>query len=218
MQGFTEISGQYSDFKSPLSEGEFFAIPAESSLPEGVKPVIDKSAGLCIGYLYGMNNIYHLYDIKGYYQAMYALSPESALFDPLDLLLVSGILAEPDGKASFLMRNGTIRAVNSGSAVLNMQIIPALMSRPDLNRKRKIKYAPLAARAMTERSRYIPAYILDRTIKKGKQTKIATAVYGGDLFTCFMKIKKFSNNGQCQDVNLNVIFDTDKKIIKEFNY
>ncbi|MBW5406050.1 hypothetical protein FNH25_04150 [Morganella morganii] len=218
MQHFNEISGQYSDFKSPLSEGEFFAIPAESSLPEGVKPVIDKSAGLCIGYLYGMNNIYHLYDIKGYYQAMYALPPEAALFDPLDLLLVSGILAEPDGQASFLMRNGTSRAVSSGGAVLNMQIIPALKGRPDLSRKIKIKYAPLAARAMTERSRYIPAYILDRAIKKGKQAKISTVVYGENLFTCSLKIKKFSNNGQCQDINLNVIFDTDKEIIKEFNY
>ncbi|RUT65236.1 hypothetical protein CKG00_01615 [Morganella morganii] len=218
MRNFDAISGQYCDFKSPLSKEDFFAIPAESSLPEGVKPVIDASAGLCIGYLYGMNQIYHLYDIRGYYLSMYAFPPESVLFDPLDLLLVSGVAAEPDGQASFLMRNGATRIVSSGRAVLNTQIIPALKSRLAADSTEKIKYSPLAARAMADRNRYIPDYILDKTIKDGKRTKITTEKNGEMLFVCSLQIKKSGNNGQYQYINLNVIVDTNKNIIKEFNY
>lgn len=218
MRKFNEISGQYSDFYSPLSGGEFFAIPAESALPEGVKPVIDVSAGLCIGYLYGMNKIYHLYDIRGSYLAMYALPQESVLFDPLDLLLVSGIVAEPDGQVAFLIRNGTTRAVSRGSSVLNIQMIPALKSRLAAGSSEKVKYSPLAARAMIERNRYIPDYILEFTIKNGNKVKITTEKNEENQIICLQKIKKYSHDGQCQDINLSVIFDTGKKMIKEFSY
>ncbi|KJF77214.1 hypothetical protein UA45_14150 [Morganella morganii] len=126
MNNFDEISGQYCSFKSPLNEGEFFAIQAGFVMPEGVKPVIDGSAGLCIGYLYGMGDIYHIYDINGYSQGVCTLAPESALSEPLDLLLVSGIVAEPDGRISLLMRYGSTRSVSSGSTLRDMPVIQAL--------------------------------------------------------------------------------------------
>lgn len=218
MRGFDEISGQYSDFNSPLSDGEFFAIPAEADLPEGVKPVIDVSAGLCIGYLYGMNQTYHLYDIRGHYQAMYVLPQGSALFDPLDLLLVSGVVTEPDGQAAFLTRNCTTRKVRSGSSVLNIQMIPSLKSRLNPDSSEKVKYSLPAARAMADKKRYIPDYIIKTTIKNGEKTKLTTEKNEKDPLICLLKIKKYSHNGQYQDINLRVIFDAGKKMIKEFNY
>ncbi|MDH0356592.1 hypothetical protein [Morganella sp. GD04133] len=218
MNNSDEISGQYCSFKSPLNEGEFFAIQAGFVMPEGVKPVIDGSAGLCIGYLYGMGDIYHVYDINGYSQGLCTLAPESALSEPLDLLLVSGIVAEPDGRISLLMRYGTIRSVSSGSTLRDMPVIQALKSKIIQHNTKRIRYSPLAIRAMAERHRYVPAYILDRAVKKGRRVKLTPAVCGGDLLTCLLKIRKYSHNGQYQDITLSVIVDGDRKIIKEFNY
>ncbi|MEG0279934.1 MAG: hypothetical protein RR510_10980 [Morganella sp. (in: enterobacteria)] len=219
MSNFDKADGQFHEFTSPLNEGDFFALPVESSVPEGVTPIIDESTGLCIGYLYGMNGVYHIYDINGHYQTVYEIPLESPLFDPLDLLLIGGVVAKLCGRTSLLMRGGATRAVSSGGVKLSMQIVSSLKSRLTLSSAAtKMKYSPQAARAMSDRSRYVPDYILSKVIRNGRQTEILIAASGEQFNKYSMTIKKYRYGGQLMDVYLNVIVDADKKIITEFNY
>ena len=126
--------GRVYDFKSPLVEGEYFALELTDTIPSGSVPVVDEDSGMCIGYLYGISGVYDVYDATGEYLGKYELPLVSPLIDPLDIILLGGWFVKNGAKLTTLLKGGGTSLVKAGTIKLTDHLISLLRGRLKIGR------------------------------------------------------------------------------------
>ncbi|HBH6859240.1 TPA: hypothetical protein KUM69_001901, partial [Proteus mirabilis] len=162
--------GRVYDFKSPLVEGEYFALELTDTIPSGSVPVVDEDSGMCIGYLYGISGVYDVYDATGEYLGKYELPLVSPLIDPLDIILLGGWFVKNGAKLTTLLKGGGTSLVKAGTIKLTDHLISLLRGRLKIGLSpRTLKFTPKAASHMAEAERYVPITIIEKAIRYGQR-------------------------------------------------
>ncbi|MDM3623238.1 hypothetical protein [Proteus mirabilis] len=194
--------GRVYDFKSPLVEGEYFALELTDTIPSGSIPVVDEDSGMCIGYLYGISGVYDVYDATGEYLGKYELPLVSPLIDPLDIILLGGWFVKNGAKLTTLLKGGGTSLVKAGTIKLTDHLISLLRGRLKIGLSpRTLKFTPKAASHMAEAERYVPITIIEKAIRYGQRgvdTKGRSALI---LKRYIIKIKKYRYSSKIKNLN-----------------
>lgn len=221
-----EYNGTEYNFTSPLPDNEYFSIIPENPLPALPSPIIDEESGLCIGYANERGGgIYDIYDIQGNLVTIQEIPLETSLIDPLDVVFLGALIFKGIrlGFHSFEAISTRGKLIRFSSSFTN-QLIGVLRGKLKFGLSPKaLKFTTTPAQHMSEPSRYIPVYILEKAVRYGKRMPDVKGNSGRILKKHEIRIKrtrlnKKYNPYENKEYNLEVIIDESSWTITHFQY
>ncbi len=197
------------------------------SVPREANAIVDERMGGCIGYAYeGARGVWHIYNYLGDVVAMEELPLEEPLIDPLDVLIVGGVVLKI-GRLGWVARKRVVTGAAATGAAM-MQRFARLLTQKLLSPSAKqLKFTETAARHMLEPGRYVPLHILSAAIRFGARKADPQGVKGLFMYRAEMlKLRKTKVmiNGRSevryipQKYNLEVVVRESDWIITHFLY
>ncbi|MDV7024546.1 hypothetical protein R4P48_17930 [Atlantibacter subterranea] len=169
---FNDEYGMSYTFSSPLTKGEFFSLIPEKNIPHYYSPIIDEEYGLCIGYINkGNSDIYDVYDYNGYFVNRMEVPLEHPFLDPIDLLLIGGIIYKSFRFGLYSFKALTRRGVFvEFSSLVGESIMNTLRGRLKFGLSPEtLRFSRASVEHMAESGRYVPVYILEKAIRYGRR-------------------------------------------------
>lgn len=160
--------GQHYNFRTPLQQGEYFAITPNYQLPQNAQPIVEDQTGICIGYSVAQApGLWQIYDADGRFAMLEEAPLEAPLIDPTEIAL-------------FLF--GAFRLFRTGVSLFEAAAsnrVKAALSGVTLNELRgrlksglsavNLKFTRTTAARMADPGRYIPIHILEKAIRFGRR-------------------------------------------------
>ncbi|MDA8446683.1 hypothetical protein [Paracidovorax valerianellae] len=139
------------------------------SVPKSANAIIDEQMGGCIGYVHeGARGVWNIYNGMGDQVAIEELPLEASPIDPLDVLILGGIVFKIGRWGWLARKNGSaVAAVTSAGTAVMQRFVKLLRTKLLAPQARQIKFTETAARHMAEPGRYVPIHILAAAIRFG---------------------------------------------------
>jgi hypothetical protein len=134
------------------------------------RPIFDDDNQAVVGYMYGSDGFYAIYDLSGK-EVWSAEEPvETPLLDPIDFIFIAEGLARGVGKAA--LKLGVRMAASAGSKALIREITAVVIGTMRAGLRaiisaRTLKFTATTAQRMATKGRFVPVHMLKMAIRFG---------------------------------------------------